>query len=227
MYADAARLTCALKRAGYYVVSGGGPGLMEATHLGTWMSVYADAELESALAIMATSSKPPAGSILKQYEMPDYWQKSVAVISQFPNGGDSLGIPTWFYGHEGANAFSTLVAKYFSNALREEKICAIGINGVIYLNGGPGTAQEAFVDAAENGYASYNWYSPMVFYRPQPLSEKTRVLITDMLTTKKYGALNMISAAMTPAEVIDFLAAHPPINANPPALESRLFRRSE
>lgn len=228
-YADTVRLTCVLKRAGYFVVSGGGPGLMEACHLGTWMSIHDDADVEAAIATMATTSKPPVGSHLKQYEMPDYWQKSLAVIGQYPHGGESVGIPTWFYGHEGANAFSTHVGKYFSNALREEKICALGISGVIYLNGGPGTAQEAFVDAAENGYASYNWYSPMLFYRPQALSIAAMNLITDMLSTKNYGKLGMIGQAQTPGEAIDFLHAHPPVNANPPTapLAHPLFRRAE
>ena len=32
----------------------------------------------------------------------------------------SLGVPTWFYGHEPPNLFATRIAKFFTNALRED-----------------------------------------------------------------------------------------------------------
>jgi predicted Rossmann-fold nucleotide-binding protein len=229
-YKRAAELAFELFQAGYYVVSGGGPGMMEATHVGVWMSRYGAAALADALSILATTSKPPAGSPLKQYEMPDYWNKSVDVTTKYPAGNESLGVPTWFYGHEGANAFSTHVAKYFSNALREEKICAVGIHGTIFLPGGPGTAQEAFMDAAENAYASYNWFSPMVFYSDQATSTLTKGLIETLIVGKKYESLKMITAAQQPTEVVSFLKSHPPVNNNPPqppTAPKKMFRRAD
>lgn len=229
-YKKAAELTFELYKAGYYVVSGGGPGLMEATHLGVWMSKYSMDELNDAISIISNSTKPIAGSNLKQYEMPDYWKKSLEIIAKYPNGNDSLGIPTWFYGHEGANAFSTHIAKFFSNAQREEKICAIGVNGVIFLPGGPGTAQEVFVDAAENGYASYNWYSPMVFYSEEQTSKDEKALVEKLLAGKKYETYSMIGESKNPHEVISFLDSHPPINANPIVKSIQnfnLFRRAD
>jgi hypothetical protein len=125
---------------------------------------YSPDDLKTALGMLAKSSKPAPGEKKKQYEMPDYWSNAQEVVRRFPNGGDSLGIPTWFYGHEGANAFSLHVAKYLSNSLREEKMCAIGLHAAIFAAGGPGTMQEVFMDAAENAYHSYNWFSPMVFF---------------------------------------------------------------
>lgn len=220
----------ALSEAGYYIVSGGGPGLMEATHVGAWMTAFGTDALADALSMLATSSKPPAGSNSKQYEMPDYWRKATEVIDKYPRGGESLGIPTWFYGHEGANAFSTHIAKFFSNAQREEKICAIGINGLIFLPGGPGTAQEVFVDAAENGYASYNWYSPMVFYSDSPTSFDQQTLVHKLMAGKKYATLGMITSVQTPQEAIAFLSTHPPVNANPPkpfGQPTAMFRRAD
>jgi predicted Rossmann-fold nucleotide-binding protein len=215
-YRKAAELGYALSRAGYFVVSGGGPGLMEATHLGAWMSRYDAGALADAVATVATTSKPAAGAAKEQYDMPDYWLKSQEVLQRYPSGNESLGIPTWFYGHEGANAFSTHVAKYFSNALREEKICAVGVSGVIFLPGGLGTAQEAFMDAAENGYASYNWYSPMIFYSDQQDSEEMKNLILKMMAGKKYGDLSMVTTAKSAAEAIAFIRAHPPQLHAPP-----------
>lgn len=38
---------------GFFMVSGGGPGAMEATHLGAWFSTRTVAELDVALAILA------------------------------------------------------------------------------------------------------------------------------------------------------------------------------
>lgn len=223
-YRKAAEMGYSLKKAGYTVVSGGGPGIMEATHLGAWMSKYGTADLDKAIALLATTSKPEPGSSKKQYEMGDYWLKAVEVTKMYPNGNESLGIPTWFYGHEGANAFATHVAKYFSNALREEKLCAIGVHGIVFFPGGPGTAQEIFMDAAENGYASYNWYSPMVFYSDRPETEKARELVTAYMKGKKYGDLSMIHAASTAKDVVGFLDSHPPVHkqaAVPQAIPTR------
>lgn len=56
----------------------------------------------------------------------------------------SLGIPTWFYGHEPPNVFCDAIAKYFSNAIREEGLLARSNAGVVVLGGAAGTVQEVF-----------------------------------------------------------------------------------
>ena len=38
------------------------------------------------------------------------------VVDATPDGRESLGIPTWHYGHEPPNPFATSIAKYFRNA---------------------------------------------------------------------------------------------------------------
>ena len=48
----------------------------------------------------------------------------------------SLGIPTWFYGHEPPNVFCDVIAKYFSNAIREEGLLARSTAGIVVLDGG-------------------------------------------------------------------------------------------
>ena len=78
--------------------------------------------------------------------------------------GDSptLGIPTWFYGHEPTNLFATAIAKYFRNALREAILLQICDAGIVFLPGAAGTVQEVFQDACENYYAAEELVAPMV-----------------------------------------------------------------
>ena len=74
----------------------------------------------------------------------------------------SLGIPTWFYGHEPSNVFATAIAKYFRNALREAILLQICDAGIVFLPGAAGTVQEVFQDACENYYAAEASVAPMV-----------------------------------------------------------------
>ena len=50
---------------------------------------------------------------------------ALAVRDRCPGGRQSLGVPTWFYGHEPTNLFATHVAKYFANSIREDGLLAI------------------------------------------------------------------------------------------------------
>ena len=81
---------------------------------------------------------------------------------RWPGGTDSLGVPTWFYGHEPPNAFANLVAKYFKNAIREDVLLHVCTAGVVFLPGRGGTVQEVFQDACENFYATGEQLAPMV-----------------------------------------------------------------
>ena len=71
-----------------------------------------------------------------------------------PSAGRSLSIPTWFYGHEPTNVFATEIAKYFSNALREDTLLHRCEGGVVFLPGLAGTVQEIFQAVTENFYAA-------------------------------------------------------------------------
>ena len=155
MYIQVARLSKTLTENGYLMLSGGGPGAMEATHLGAWMAGRSDKDLLEAAAILA--------------EAPDYsdvnWlAKSFRVIEKYPDPlYNSLGIPTWHYGHELPTPFATHIAKYFENSVREEGLLAIAKGGVIFTPGSAGTIQEVFQDLAQNHYESYGYASPMIF----------------------------------------------------------------
>ncbi len=78
------------------------------------------------------------------------------------DGRESLGIPTWHYGHEPPNAFATAIAKFFRNAPREAVLLEVCNAGIVFLPGAGGTVQEVFQDACENYYADESAVAPMV-----------------------------------------------------------------
>lgn len=167
VYAAVARIARALARHGRLMMSGGGPGAMEATHLGVWMANHLDRALTEALELLAPR---PAGALPgREYTDPDWLDRAFAVRERWPldEGDDrfeSIGIPTWTYGHEPPNAFATKIAKYFANSVREEGLLAIATHGVVFAPGSAGTIQEIFQDAAQNHYASFGPAAPMVLF---------------------------------------------------------------
>lgn len=94
--------------------------------------------------------------------MSEWAGAAFAVRERFPAGGDSVGIPTWFYGHEPPNAFAGHIAKYFANATREDGLLARSNAGVVYLPGAAGTLQEIFDNATPNYYESRGEPAPMI-----------------------------------------------------------------
>jgi len=143
-YEDAARLGLALTRAGMTVLTGGGPGAMEAVNLGARMASAPD-DLDAVLLSLADvpGFQPSV----------DAWARvALAVCEKYPVGG-GYGIPTWFYGHEPPNVFPAAIAKYFSNALREDTLLQLCGGGVLYLPGAAGTVQEIFQAATPAFYA--------------------------------------------------------------------------
>jgi predicted Rossmann-fold nucleotide-binding protein len=152
-FAQAARLGRSLAAAGLTVASGGGPGAMEAANLGAYLSRYDEEALSSALGALADvpGFQPSTGA----------WARAAFdVRARWPEGADSLGVPTWFYGHEPPNAFAGAIAKYFKNATREDILLHVCEAGIVFLPGRAGTVQEVFQDACENYYATEN--APMV-----------------------------------------------------------------
>lgn len=153
-YRDAARLGALLGRS-LVVATGGGPGAMEAANLGARLSAGPDAALEVAVDILArTPSFRP--SI-------DAWLAAArSAIAGLDAPRETLGIPTWHYGHEPPNVFATAIAKYVGNATREAVLLQICSAGIVFLPGAGGTVQEVFQDACENYYADEVSAAPMV-----------------------------------------------------------------
>ncbi|MFD4629860.1 LOG family protein [Streptomyces sp. NPDC058284] len=154
-YAGAARLGRALARTGFTVATGGGPGAMEAANLGAYAAPLGDPVLDEALELLA---KAPSFTP----SVTDWARAAFAVRERWPAGGSSVGIPTWFYGHEPPNAFASHLAKYFANATREDGLLARSNAGVVFLPGAAGTVQEVFDNATPNYYESRGEPTPMV-----------------------------------------------------------------
>ncbi|MBR1513305.1 MAG: hypothetical protein IJ622_03330 [Bacteroidales bacterium] len=145
-----------LTEMGRLMVTGGGPGAMEATHLGAWMAGRTEAEVDEALTMLTPSPT---------YRDEGWLRRSFEVMERFPLQTDyrSLAIPTWYYGHEPTAPFATDIAKYFDNSVREDGIVTIAKGGIIYTPGSAGTMQEIFQDAGQNHYESVGYASPMIF----------------------------------------------------------------
>ncbi|HEX4687958.1 MAG TPA: Rossmann fold nucleotide-binding protein [Nocardioides sp.] len=152
-YADAARLGWMLGQ-NYVVATGGGPGAMEAANLGCFLAGSSRDDLARAVTSLAgvPSFRPSV----------DQWAAKAMTVTAGIDGRDSLGVPTWFYGHEPPNVFATAIAKYFRNAIREAILLQICDAGIVFLPGVSGTVQEVFQDACENYYAAPESVAPMV-----------------------------------------------------------------
>lgn len=137
-FAQAAVLGRTVADHGWVVVTGGGPGAMEAANLGA----YCDSvELVDA-AIEVLAGAPDHADI-------DAWAGAAFRVKSLlregrPHDVHSVGIPTWFYGHEPPNVFCDGIAKYFSNALREDGLLQRSTAGLVVLPGAAGTVQEIF-----------------------------------------------------------------------------------
>lgn len=207
IYAEVARMARGLARAGYFVATGGGPGAMEAANLGAYLAEHDDAALEQAIAILI-------GDV--DYSSHHYLELALQVRSQWPREhgrGESLAVPTWFYGHEPSNLFASHVAKYFANSVREDGLLAIAGHGVVYAPGSAGTVQEVFMDACQNHYGTFPLISPMIMLGVEHWTTRLPVwpLMQAMSAGKPWGEL--IGLCDRGDEVLAFLAAHPPIPA--------------
>ena len=155
-YRQIVYLSKKLTEMGRLMITGGGPGAMEATHLGAYMAGRTDEEVEEALAMMTPSPT---------FKDEGWLRRSFEVMERFPLTSDyrSLAIPTYFYGHEPTAPFATDIAKYFDNSVREDGIVTVAKGGIIYTPGSAGTMQEIFQDAGQNHYETEGYASPMIF----------------------------------------------------------------
>ena len=178
-----AYISKALTEKGKIMASGGGPGAMEATHFGAWMAGRKEEEVEDALEII---------SVAPTFKDEGWLRTAFEVRKKYPQEiYRSLGIPTWFYGHEPATPFATDIAKYFMNSVREDILLSAAKGGIIYSPGSAGTIQEIFQDAAQNHYQTLGYPSPMVFLGKDYYTKEIPLypLLQDLLERGVYRSL--------------------------------------
>jgi predicted Rossmann-fold nucleotide-binding protein len=151
-YHKVADIARRLQRRGFTIVTGGGPGLMEAANFGAFMACYSDKAFARALAMLG--EHPSATDHAA-------WIASAAQIragllgtwnGREKRGSWSLGIPTWYYGNEPPNLFASHSGKYFFNSVREDGLITIADGGIVFGPGKAGTVQEIFQNAPLNYY---------------------------------------------------------------------------
>jgi predicted Rossmann-fold nucleotide-binding protein len=135
-YAEAAALGRRLALAGRTVLTGGGPGAMEAVNLGAALT-GSRADLDAAVTLLAAT--PEFGDGVGEWAGAGF-----EVRRRWEFAGASYGVPTWLYGHEPPNVFAAGIAKLFSNALREDVLLRLAAGGLVCLPGAAGTVQEIF-----------------------------------------------------------------------------------
>ncbi len=204
-YKTSLRTAKKLAEAGYFVVSGGGPGIMEAANLGAYLAGAPEEDLQWVFTTLAAAPT---------YKDAGFQEAALAILERFPEGTESLAIPTWFYGHEPSNLFASYIAKYFSNSIREDTLLAIALYGIVYAPGSAGTTQEIFMDATQNHYVTFDYVSPMVFLGTKRYSEDTQLypVLTQLAAGRDYA--NYLYLTDDPAEVVNFIDKHPPFYVN-------------
>ena len=194
-YRSVAYISKKLTEHGKLMVSGGGPGAMEATHFGAWMAGRTDAEFEEAWHMLLV-----AGTFRDK----GWLSTSFRVMERFPQTVyKSLGIPTWLYGHEPSTPFATQIAKYFDNSIREDTILTVSVGGIIFTPGSAGTIQEIFQEAAQDHYKTCDVSSPMAFMGVDFFTKQIPVypFLEDMMARGKYKDL-LLSISDYPDDIV-------------------------
>ena len=205
-FRNVALISKKLTEHGKLMVSGGGPGAMEATHFGAWMAGRTDKELDDALAILTKSDTFRDGGWLSS---------AFKVMERYPQTQyKSLGIPTWLYGHEPSTPFATQIAKYFDNSIREDTILTVAVGGIIFTPGSAGTIQGIFQEAAQDHYKTCEVSSPMAFMGVDFFTKEIPVypFLEDMMARGKYHDL-LLSISDDPQDLIKEILAFRKENA--------------
>lgn len=224
-YSDVATIAYQFARDGSLVVSGGGPGAMEAAHLGALYSKSNKNRLNEAIMKLATEPKLPTTAIdvvsnngKIQPDVAEALHRWLAPAIQISREfheknadgppGHSLGIPTWLYGHEPASPLATMIAKYFQNSVREDGLVTIANQGILFTEGSAGTVQEIFQNAVKNFY-NKETFCPMVFLSSAKGNYWTKKMPVRRLIEALFGSLpnykSLIFFTTSCDDAVDFM----------------------
>ena len=195
IFACIALMSKRLTEEGFFMVSGGGPGAMEATHLGAWMAGRTDDEVLQAVKMLAEAAT--------SFKDARWVSSALDVMRRYPQTQYvSLGVPTWLYGHEPSTPFATHIAKLFINSVREDIILTIAFGGIVFTPGSAGTLQEIFQDAVQNHYLSFGFASPMIFMGKRFWTDDVPVypMIQHLVRTGRYKNL-LLTLTDDPVEI--------------------------
>lgn len=207
-YGAVVRLTFALCERGYLVVTGGGPGVMEAGNLGAYLTRGGEDAIGLALEELRDADDFA--------DTGPYEAAAERVHARFArgSGGESLAVPTWHYPDEPVGRFATHIAKYFANSIREDGLLQIADAGIVFARGGAGTLQEVFQDGAINAYGEPEEQAPMVFLGTDAYGEATGIFETLRLSAGAGRARtpfeHLLLLTDDVAEALAFIESPPP-----------------
>lgn len=190
----------AITEKGGFVLTGGGPGAMEAAHLGAWLAGSSEDDI-----------LPDVQHVLEQapsYKDPQWYPTAWQVIQKYPqtHGFQSLAIPTWLYGHEPTTLFATYCAKLFSNCIREDALIMFPYGGLVFMPGSAGTIEEVFLATERNHYLLQEYPSPMIFVERTHWTENAPIypVVQDMLKSRHFKNL-LVSLVDDVDSIIDII----------------------